>query len=84
MCYINGGVPLHPALRREYRTLSDDERQRFHNAVRQLKFNGEYDRFSMQHRDVCFRQKFKKQFFRLLNLAERTRVQDSYLGIENF
>uniref|UniRef100_A0A914DE42 Tyrosinase copper-binding domain-containing protein n=1 Tax=Acrobeloides nanus TaxID=290746 RepID=A0A914DE42_9BILA len=53
ICYINGGIPLRPALRREYRTLSDDERQRFHNAVRQLKFNGEYDRFSMQHRDVA-------------------------------
>uniref|UniRef100_A0A914DGN7 Tyrosinase copper-binding domain-containing protein n=1 Tax=Acrobeloides nanus TaxID=290746 RepID=A0A914DGN7_9BILA len=53
ICYINGGIPLRPAFRREYRTLSDDERQRFHNAVRQLKFNGEYDRFSVQHRDVA-------------------------------
>ncbi|GMR42861.1 hypothetical protein PMAYCL1PPCAC_13056, partial [Pristionchus mayeri] len=40
------------AYRREYRMLSDGERQRFHNALNVLKNNGEYDRISIMHRQV--------------------------------
>uniref|UniRef100_A0A913HEI6 Guanylate cyclase domain-containing protein n=1 Tax=Strongyloides stercoralis TaxID=6248 RepID=A0A913HEI6_STRER len=48
----NGGV-LQKSLRREIRTLSDNERQRYFAAVRVLKNNGEYDRLSAQHRSVA-------------------------------
>ncbi|KAH7689592.1 TYR-2 protein, partial [Aphelenchoides avenae] len=48
-CILSNGQLLRPALRREYRTLSDAERQRFHQALQQLKNSGEYDRFSRQH-----------------------------------
>ncbi|KAH7671587.1 Protein TYR-1, partial [Aphelenchoides avenae] len=51
-CFLRNGQPLRPALRREYRTLSDYERQRFHQILQQMKSNGEYDRFSDQHRQV--------------------------------
>jgi tyrosinase len=51
-CFLRNGQPLRPALRREYRTLSDYERQRFHQVLQQLKANGEYDRMSDQHRQV--------------------------------
>ena len=48
-CTLLDGQPLRKALRREYRTLSDEERERFHNAVHQLKANGEFDRLARLH-----------------------------------
>uniref|UniRef100_A0AC34QHI6 Tyrosinase copper-binding domain-containing protein n=1 Tax=Panagrolaimus sp. JU765 TaxID=591449 RepID=A0AC34QHI6_9BILA len=51
-CTLPGGGGLGPAYRKEYRQLSDNERQRFHNALAQLKSSGEYDRLSDQHRQV--------------------------------
>lgn len=40
---------LNKALRKEYRTLSVEERQRFHSAMQELKTSGEYDRLANQH-----------------------------------
>uniref|UniRef100_A0A914YFR3 Tyrosinase copper-binding domain-containing protein n=1 Tax=Panagrolaimus superbus TaxID=310955 RepID=A0A914YFR3_9BILA len=51
-CVLNNGQPLRPAYRKEYRQMSDNERQRFHSVLQQLKRNGEYDRLSEQHRQV--------------------------------
>ncbi|KAI1721618.1 common central domain of tyrosinase domain-containing protein [Ditylenchus destructor] len=48
-CTLSNGRPLAKALRKEYRMLSDDERNRFHAALRQLKNSGEYDRISVIH-----------------------------------
>ncbi|KAI6230436.1 hypothetical protein M3Y99_01062800 [Aphelenchoides fujianensis] len=48
-CTLRDGQPLRRAVRREYRTLSDDERERFHAAVRQIKANGEFDRLARIH-----------------------------------
>jgi len=32
--------------------MTDDERERFHSAFNQLKFNGEYERFAREHQSV--------------------------------
>ncbi|CAI5439287.1 unnamed protein product [Caenorhabditis angaria] len=48
-CTLPNGQPLRKSVRKEYRTLSDDERSRLHNAFRQLKNNGEYDRIGRIH-----------------------------------
>uniref|UniRef100_A0AC35FYI9 ShKT domain-containing protein n=1 Tax=Panagrolaimus sp. PS1159 TaxID=55785 RepID=A0AC35FYI9_9BILA len=48
-CTLNNGQPLRKALRKDYRMLSDDERARFHAAIRQLKNSGEYDRLAVVH-----------------------------------
>lgn len=37
------------AIRKEYRMLSDDERNRLHSAFLQIKNNGEYDRLATIH-----------------------------------
>lgn len=36
-CKLSNGQPLDRALRKEYRTLTDEERRRFHAAVLKLK-----------------------------------------------
>lgn len=51
-CRLQNGNPLQMAYRKEYRMMTDDERQRFHNALNILKRNGEYDRLSGQHQIV--------------------------------
>ncbi|KJH52569.1 shTK domain protein [Dictyocaulus viviparus] len=51
-CVLSNGVILQMAYRKEYRMLTDDERNRWHNALATLKANGEYDRLSRQHLDV--------------------------------
>lgn len=38
--------------RKEYRMMTDMERDRFHEALRVLKNRGEYDRFAFEHRAV--------------------------------
>lgn len=43
-CTLPNGRPLTKARRKEYRLMSDDERQRFHAAVLAIKQNGEYDK----------------------------------------
>uniref|UniRef100_A0A914R1R1 Uncharacterized protein n=1 Tax=Parascaris equorum TaxID=6256 RepID=A0A914R1R1_PAREQ len=40
--------------RKEYRMLTDDERNRWHYALAELKRSGEYDQLSMQHQVVNF------------------------------
>uniref|UniRef100_A0A0M3KDC4 Tyrosinase_Cu-bd domain-containing protein n=1 Tax=Anisakis simplex TaxID=6269 RepID=A0A0M3KDC4_ANISI len=50
---LPSGYPLRIAVRKEIRQLSDDERQRYYQAIRQLKQNGQYDEFASIHRDVA-------------------------------
>lgn len=48
-CTLSNGRRLSKAVRKEYRQLSDDERNRYHSAIRQLKNSGEYDRLAIIH-----------------------------------
>uniref|UniRef100_A0AC34R0V6 Tyrosinase copper-binding domain-containing protein n=1 Tax=Panagrolaimus sp. JU765 TaxID=591449 RepID=A0AC34R0V6_9BILA len=48
-CTLSNGQPLQKALRKEYRMMTDAERDRFHAVIRQLKNNGEYDRLATVH-----------------------------------
>lgn len=56
-CYLPNNEPLKMGYRKEYRMLTDNERQRFHYALNVLKQNGEYDRLSTQHLIVSFKLK---------------------------
>ncbi|KAF8358573.1 tyr-2, partial [Pristionchus pacificus] len=53
-CYLQqgNGQPLLMAYRKEYRMMSDNERNRWHNALNTLKRNGVYDQLSRQHLEV--------------------------------
>ncbi|KAH7697070.1 CBN-TYR-4 protein [Aphelenchoides avenae] len=48
-CSLPNGQPLNKALRKEYRMLTDAERDRYHAAVKQIKQSGEYDRLAAIH-----------------------------------
>ncbi|EPB79862.1 common central domain of tyrosinase [Ancylostoma ceylanicum] len=48
-CVLANGRPLTKALRKEYRVLTDDERQRYHTAMWTIKSNGDYDTISRIH-----------------------------------
>uniref|UniRef100_A0A914BV37 Tyrosinase copper-binding domain-containing protein n=1 Tax=Acrobeloides nanus TaxID=290746 RepID=A0A914BV37_9BILA len=48
-CTLPNGNLLKKAIRKEYRTLSDDERTRFHNAINKLKSSKVYDHFHALH-----------------------------------
>uniref|UniRef100_A0A914C628 Tyrosinase copper-binding domain-containing protein n=1 Tax=Acrobeloides nanus TaxID=290746 RepID=A0A914C628_9BILA len=50
VCILQNGAPLAMGYRKEYRMMTDDERNRFHNALQTMKMRGEYDRFSFEHR----------------------------------
>lgn len=50
---MRNGQPLSKAIRKEYRTLTDAERQRYHAAVRTIKNNGAYERISRVHSDFA-------------------------------
>ncbi|VDL75228.1 unnamed protein product [Nippostrongylus brasiliensis] len=50
-CVLANNVVLRMSYRKEYRMMTDDERNRWHNALATLKANGEYDRLSRQHFD---------------------------------
>ncbi|VDN06474.1 unnamed protein product [Thelazia callipaeda] len=52
ICHLRNGQPLQRAVRKEIRVLTDDERHRFFEAVRQLKASGEYDRLAVIHKQV--------------------------------
>lgn len=45
------GDMLQPAVRKEYRRLTEDERMRFHNAVEEIRRSGEYDKIAQWHAD---------------------------------
>ncbi|VDM44746.1 unnamed protein product [Toxocara canis] len=51
-CVLPNGQPLTMAFRKEYRTLSEEERNRYHNAMRSFKLSGEYDRLCNEHLSV--------------------------------
>ena len=51
-CTLSGGGVLSRAYRKEYRQMTDNERQRFHNALQRMKQTGEYDTLSDKHRQV--------------------------------
>ncbi|KAK6743998.1 hypothetical protein RB195_010976 [Necator americanus] len=51
-CILPNGQPYLMALRKEYRMMTDNERNRWNNAIIQLKRSGEYDRLSVMHRQV--------------------------------
>ncbi|KHJ97037.1 shTK domain protein [Oesophagostomum dentatum] len=48
-CVLRNGQLLNMAYRKEYRMLTDDERNRWHNALATLKMNGVYDQLSRVH-----------------------------------
>uniref|UniRef100_A0A914EJ37 Tyrosinase copper-binding domain-containing protein n=1 Tax=Acrobeloides nanus TaxID=290746 RepID=A0A914EJ37_9BILA len=48
-CILPSGKILTKSIRREYRTLSDEERNIYHKAVRNLMENGLFDEISMVH-----------------------------------
>ncbi|KJH48344.1 hypothetical protein DICVIV_05585 [Dictyocaulus viviparus] len=48
-CVLANGQPLRKAVRKEYRVLTDNERQRFHAAMWAIKNNSEYDTISRIH-----------------------------------
>ncbi|PAV76097.1 hypothetical protein WR25_21565 [Diploscapter pachys] len=51
-CILANGQPLLMSYRKEYRMMTEDERNRWHRALNVLKRNGEYDRMSYQHFEV--------------------------------
>uniref|UniRef100_A0A1I7XJ43 ShKT domain-containing protein n=1 Tax=Heterorhabditis bacteriophora TaxID=37862 RepID=A0A1I7XJ43_HETBA len=68
MCILRNGFPLQIAFRKEYRMMTDDERNRWHFALNVLKRNGEYDRLSRQHLDVGHFSHFVYIIFDVMNL----------------
>ncbi|CAG9529666.1 unnamed protein product, partial [Cercopithifilaria johnstoni] len=50
-CFLSNGKKLSLAIRKEYRQLSTEERERFHNALNQLKRSGDYDKIAQWHSD---------------------------------
>uniref|UniRef100_A0A183C152 Tyrosinase_Cu-bd domain-containing protein n=1 Tax=Globodera pallida TaxID=36090 RepID=A0A183C152_GLOPA len=49
VCQLANGQPLRKALRKEYRMLTDDERARYHAALKAIKKSGEYDNIARIH-----------------------------------
>ncbi|KAI3413412.1 hypothetical protein GPALN_010906 [Globodera pallida] len=49
ICKLANGQPLRKALRKEYRMLTDDERARYHAALKAIKKSGEYDNIARIH-----------------------------------
>ncbi|VDK68509.1 unnamed protein product [Litomosoides sigmodontis] len=48
-CFLSNGKKLTLAIRKEYRQLSGEERERLHNAFDQLKRSGDYDKITRWH-----------------------------------
>uniref|UniRef100_A0A1I8BG70 ShKT domain-containing protein n=1 Tax=Meloidogyne hapla TaxID=6305 RepID=A0A1I8BG70_MELHA len=48
-CTLPNGQPLQRAVRTEYRLMSEDQRQRYHNAIIQIKRNGVFDQLAAVH-----------------------------------
>lgn len=53
-CVLPNGQPLTMGLRKEYRMLTENELNRWHNALAQLKLSGEYDRLGFEHQGVSY------------------------------
>ncbi|VDM95248.1 unnamed protein product [Thelazia callipaeda] len=49
VCYLPDGSRLTKAIRKEYRMLTDQERNRFHNALKKLKSSGEFENMALIH-----------------------------------
>lgn len=64
---MQNGQPLTMAFRKEYRMLTDDERNRWHNALIEIKRNGEYDRMGFEHQTVNLKYSVRT-YFRLIFL----------------
>ncbi|KAE9548039.1 hypothetical protein FO519_008752, partial [Halicephalobus sp. NKZ332] len=52
-CILPNGQPLRKAIRKEYRMMTDVERNRFHTALRKLKDSGEYDNIGIIHSEFA-------------------------------
>uniref|UniRef100_A0A914PKX5 Tyrosinase copper-binding domain-containing protein n=1 Tax=Panagrolaimus davidi TaxID=227884 RepID=A0A914PKX5_9BILA len=50
ICTLENGNLLTKAVRKEYRQLSDDERERYHSVLQKLKNLGIFDGFNKQHK----------------------------------
>lgn len=50
---MKNGKVLKKGLRKEYRMLSDVDRERFHQALSDAKLNGKFDELVEQHRQVA-------------------------------
>uniref|UniRef100_A0AC34F8Y4 Tyrosinase copper-binding domain-containing protein n=1 Tax=Panagrolaimus sp. ES5 TaxID=591445 RepID=A0AC34F8Y4_9BILA len=50
ICILGNEYPLKRAVRKEYRQLSDDERERFHAVLQKLKNLGIFEGFNKQHK----------------------------------
>ncbi|GMT28773.1 hypothetical protein PFISCL1PPCAC_20070, partial [Pristionchus fissidentatus] len=48
-CTLSNGQTVRKAIRKEYRVLSEDERERLHKALNELKRNGEYSTLARIH-----------------------------------
>uniref|UniRef100_A0A1I8BFI8 Tyrosinase_Cu-bd domain-containing protein n=1 Tax=Meloidogyne hapla TaxID=6305 RepID=A0A1I8BFI8_MELHA len=51
-CTLPNGKKLEKCVRKEFRMLTDEERQAYFNAVRHIKDNGAYDLCALQHKDA--------------------------------
>nr|CAD2195004.1 unnamed protein product [Meloidogyne enterolobii] len=52
ICILPNGSHLKKSVRKEFRMLSDKEREKFNKILRIMKETGDYDRFAKQHRRV--------------------------------
>jgi tyrosinase len=52
-CYLPNGEWVGKAVRKEYRMLNDEERRRFHDAMRAIKRNGELQKIAEIHKNYA-------------------------------
>uniref|UniRef100_A0A1I8AZL9 Tyrosinase_Cu-bd domain-containing protein n=1 Tax=Meloidogyne hapla TaxID=6305 RepID=A0A1I8AZL9_MELHA len=53
-CTLLNGQKVQKAYRKEIRMLTDEERNNFFNAIKEMKKNGDYDYFAAVHRDASY------------------------------
>ncbi|PAV62499.1 hypothetical protein WR25_23948 [Diploscapter pachys] len=90
-CILSTGYPLGMAWRKEYRLMTEDERNRYHNALNALKRNGVYDWLSRIHLEVSVGSgahsgpgflPWHREFLKRFEIA--LRLIDPYLAIPYF